>query len=509
MKKLGDAMAAQNGYKSQYGFQLYDTSGTTEDWSYLSTGGYGYTFEIGHTNFHPPYAVAAAEYDGTGDLAQKVHGHGNREAYFLALENTANRSQHSVLKGKAPDGAVLRLHKTFKTPTSPVIDSGGVEGPVQTFTDTLDTTMVVPSSGRFTWDINPSTRPLVAKAKGRAPHGRPSGPINFASNGPAATTPCASSDSPPPSCYEDHLLTVPHGPGIDNGRATIRIDWNTPVSDWDMLVYRADASGHATGEPISSSQQGTTNFEETTVVEPFLPSRFVVRVVNFAAVAPADSWTGRVTFGLPPAPVAAKTENWTLTCEGRGRVGARREILIKRGESRTLDLSKCAPVACASAHKGIKGKRVGPAVLGRSRKRQRRLIKSRRLKSRAKIDRYCVAGGGSLRIGYPTKRLGRHLSRRTRRRFKGKAVLAITSSKRFKVKRVRVGTRSRTARRRLRRERRIKVGTSVWYVVSGKQSRILFRIHRGKVADIGLAARSLTRSRLATSRLLHSWGRRP
>ncbi|HEY1360183.1 MAG TPA: M14 family zinc carboxypeptidase [Thermoleophilaceae bacterium] len=509
MKKLGDAMAAQNGYKSQFGFQLYDTSGTTEDWSYLSTGGYGYTFEIGQTNFHPPFATAAAEWDGTAELARKVHGHGNREAYFIAAENVANRTQHSLLTGKAPDGAVLRLHKTFKTPTSPVIDANGNEGAVRTFTDNLDSTMVVPSSGRFTWDINPSTRPLVAKAKGRLAHGKPSAAINFASNGPAATTPCAASDSPPPSCYEDHLITVPRGAGIDNARATVRIQWNTPVSDWDMLIYRADAAGHATGEPIGSSQQGTTNFEETTINEPFLPNRFVVRAVNFAAVAPADSWTGRVTFGGPPAYTPARTEDWTLTCEGRGKVGLRREILIKRGQSRTLDLSKCAPVACVSAHKGIKGKRVGPAVLGRSRKRQRKLIKSRRLKGRAKIDRYCVAGGGSLRIAYPTHRLTRRWSRRTRKRYKSKAILAISSSKRFKVKKVGVGTRSRTARRRLHGERRIKVGTSVWYVVSGKQSRILFRIHKGKVADIGLASKRLTRTRLATSRLLHGWGRRP
>ena len=40
-------MAAENGYTSQFGFQLYDTTGTTEDWSYYSTGGLGFTFEIG------------------------------------------------------------------------------------------------------------------------------------------------------------------------------------------------------------------------------------------------------------------------------------------------------------------------------------------------------------------------------------------------------------------------------------------------------------------------------
>ena len=34
-------------------YQLYDTSGTTEDWSYWNTGGFGFTFEIGPDGFHP------------------------------------------------------------------------------------------------------------------------------------------------------------------------------------------------------------------------------------------------------------------------------------------------------------------------------------------------------------------------------------------------------------------------------------------------------------------------
>ena len=40
-------MAAQNGYSNWKGYQLYDTTGTTEDWSYFTTGGFGFTFEIG------------------------------------------------------------------------------------------------------------------------------------------------------------------------------------------------------------------------------------------------------------------------------------------------------------------------------------------------------------------------------------------------------------------------------------------------------------------------------
>ena len=45
-KALGDEMAKQNGYFSQKSFELYDTTGTTEDWSYNATGGFGFTFEI-------------------------------------------------------------------------------------------------------------------------------------------------------------------------------------------------------------------------------------------------------------------------------------------------------------------------------------------------------------------------------------------------------------------------------------------------------------------------------
>ena len=78
----------ENGYTSQLGYQLYDTTGATEDWTYPATGGLGFTFEIGPNNFHPPFADTVAEYEGTAPAAGAGKG-GNREAYFEALENTA------------------------------------------------------------------------------------------------------------------------------------------------------------------------------------------------------------------------------------------------------------------------------------------------------------------------------------------------------------------------------------------------------------------------------------
>jgi len=147
LRTLGDAMAAKNGYTSQHGYELYDTTGSTEDWSYFATGGLGYTFEIGPDEFHPPHAEVAAEY---------AH---NREAYLVALQSTADSTRHAVLEGRASEGTILRAHKELDTQTSPVLAFGGATGPPRSFRDVLDTTMTVGASGRFAWHLNPSTRP--------------------------------------------------------------------------------------------------------------------------------------------------------------------------------------------------------------------------------------------------------------------------------------------------------------------------------------------------------------
>ena len=82
MKAIGDAMGTAAGYTSQYGFQLYDTSGTTEDDTYAATGGYGYTIEIGPPdgNFHMPYETGVvAEWTGAERRTPQNRG-GLREA---------------------------------------------------------------------------------------------------------------------------------------------------------------------------------------------------------------------------------------------------------------------------------------------------------------------------------------------------------------------------------------------------------------------------------------------
>ena len=213
MKDLGGRMAAQNGYRNIHGWQLYDTTGTTEDWSYNATGGYGYTFEIGPDEFHPPFPKMIDEYLGAGFYA----GKGNREAFLIALENAANAKHHSVVSGKAPTGAVLRLTKEFKTSTS---QSGFIN-------DRLVSTLVVPSGNKYTWHVNPSTRPEVMEHRVRviaAITVAAAGVQLDGASGRSATRSTSSS-----RCRR---------PGSACSRSNL--DWPTP-DDLDLVVYYRQA----------------------------------------------------------------------------------------------------------------------------------------------------------------------------------------------------------------------------------------------------------------------------
>ncbi len=82
-------------------YQLYDTTGGTEDWSYYATGGLGFTFEIGPNNFHPPFAETVAEWQGATPAAESAAGGGgNRAAFYLAAESAANPAVHSPDQGQ-------------------------------------------------------------------------------------------------------------------------------------------------------------------------------------------------------------------------------------------------------------------------------------------------------------------------------------------------------------------------------------------------------------------------
>ena len=304
LKALGDEMAAQNGYTSQHAWELYDTTGSVEDWSYNATGGFGYTFEIGPDEFHPPFPKVVDEYLGVGQYADK----GNREAFLIALENAVDPTTHSVLTGKAPAGATLRLRKTFATPIW--------EGAIQ---DSLNTTMTVGPEGRYTWHVNPSTRPAVMNRQ-----------VETVSGDPVAEQSWTGTTAPLQNTDQEFTVDRP----VD--LLEINLDWPTP-DDLDLEVYRKNADGSLT--QVGSSGNAVAEKERVLMQDP-AQGTYVLRVINFASVTP--SWTlTAALFDAETSTVPGLVETWTLTCERNGQVMQTVPVMVDRGQQLRVDLTAC------------------------------------------------------------------------------------------------------------------------------------------------------------------------
>lgn len=302
LKRLGAEMTAQNGYANIHGWQLYDTTGTTEDWSYNATGGFGYTFEIGPNEFHPPFPEVVDEYLGAGEYA----GKGNREAYLVALEHAVDTAHSGVIAGVAPKGATLRLSKTFQTPTW--------EG---SFQDRIDTPISV--SGAFEWIVNPSTRPVVRPRTYQVLADEPYRTTTI--EGTTATV----------GEHTDHQLTLKQPADLWRTELT----WPTP-DDLDLEVYRKQG-GALVEVGSSGNAPGASELVELTDAP---AGTYVLRVINYTSASPSYTLTESF-FDARTRTTAGKRESYTFTCEKRGRVLQRGTVLIDRGERVRLDLSQC------------------------------------------------------------------------------------------------------------------------------------------------------------------------
>ncbi|MGL4177703.1 MAG: PIN domain-containing protein [Dermatophilaceae bacterium] len=301
------------GYANQGGFQLYDTSGSTEDWSYWQTGGLGFTYEIGPDGFHPAYEEAVvAEYLGLEPAAGAGKG-GNREAYYRMAEATIDPANHSVIRGDAPAGRTITVRKQFLGTTSPVIQPDGTVGEPLTYENDLSSSYTS-TGGTFRIAVNPSTRPVVAGRWGRDPLAPPQ-------PGQPLTNPAG---TPAVGASESTTFTIEGMPQYDNAKAEIRVQWPDATVDWDVFVY--DEQGREVGSAASED-----NPEVAVLIDP-VPGTYRVELNNYAGGETSD-WTGDVTFRSPdPEVVTGVKEAWTLTCSASGKVIASKQVVVDRGD---------------------------------------------------------------------------------------------------------------------------------------------------------------------------------
>jgi hypothetical protein len=303
LKRLGGRFAAQNGYANIHGWQLYDTTGTTEDWSYNATGGFGYTFEVGANEFHPPFPEVVDEYHGKGKYA----GKGNREAFLIALEHAVDTRYSGVLRGDAPKGATIRLAKEFRTPTWESSFKDGVNTRIQ--------------AGRhsFRWIVNPSTRPVVR-----------SHPYEDLSDTPFRKE-VIQGGPIEPSSHVDHEFVLNRPADVFR----TSLDWPTP-DDLDLEVYRKTSDGlkkvGSSGNFIGDKERVDINGAPA--------GTYVLRVINFASTTPTYTLTEEL-FDSVTRHTAGKRERYTLTCEKHGKVLQTEHVSIGRGAEKWIDLSEC------------------------------------------------------------------------------------------------------------------------------------------------------------------------
>jgi hypothetical protein len=116
---------------------------------------------------------------------------------------------------------------------------------------------------------------------------------SFHSHG-KAVTPQATGDPTDPTTYEDFPFTIKKGQRY--GTINAHLQWTNPADDWDLYVYRKKGT---TLQTIGSSAGGAPSTEENAVADsqgiPWKAGKYVVRVVNYAAVVP--DFEGTVRFG--------------------------------------------------------------------------------------------------------------------------------------------------------------------------------------------------------------------
>ena len=219
LKALGDEMAAQNGYTSQHAWELYDTTGSTEDWSYNATGGFGYTFEIGPDEFHPPFPEVVNEYLVPGSTPARATA--RRTWSRSRTPSTRRRTRcHPQGPGRRHPAAA----KTFATPTW--------EGSIQ---ETLNSD----HHRRVERQVHLARQPVDAPGRD-GPAGRDGVREPVAEQSWTGTT--------APLQSTDQEFTVDQ----DVDLLEINLDWPTP-DDLDLEVYRKNADGSLTRSAVRAT----------------------------------------------------------------------------------------------------------------------------------------------------------------------------------------------------------------------------------------------------------------
>ena len=152
----------------------------------------------------------------------------------------------------------------------------------------------------------------------------------------------------------------------------------------------------------------------------------------------------------------------------------------------------------------LTGVTLGRLRLGMTRTRARHILPRFSTRGRRFMDFFCLSPIG-IRVGYPSPKLLRTVSKRDRRRVSGRVVLALTADSYYALRGVHPGRRLASVARSLRAGRGFRVGLNTWYLNPNGSSRGVLKVRHGVIEEIGLADKSLTSTRRAALRFFKSF----
>jgi hypothetical protein len=84
-------------------------------------------------------------------------------------------------------------------------------------------------------------------------------------------------------------------------------------------------------------------------------------------------------------------------------------------------------------------------------------------------------------------------------------VLILTTNRHYAIRGIRHGSSVRALRRKFRHLRSVRLGRNRWYLARGRGARLVFKTHRGRVEEVGIAERRPTRGARRARRFLASF----
>jgi hypothetical protein len=162
------------------------------------------------------------------------------------------------------------------------------------------------------------------------------------------------------------------------------------------------------------------------------------------------------------------------------------------------------PTGCPRATGKLRGRALGLVRLGMTRAQARHAYRDSSTRGKKYQEFFCLTPHG-IRVWYASPTLLKHLPSARRKPLQRRVVWVSTSNTFYSSHTVRPGASLATAAKHLKLTGPFHVGLNYWYVAPNGTSTAVLKVRHGTVEEIGIADKSLTKTRKATLAFLTSF----